>query len=204
MANTQATFGFKHQGYLSGGSVDFQLSTYAIQSTYSTQIGFGDPVSFTTSTTAPWIAQGAPASTATSAPLVGIFQGCSYVPSAGGPPVWSPFWPGNQNSNATAYVIDAPNAKFLVATLNTAIGSGNIGNLVNFTTGAPTTTGGGFSIATVDQSTLNAGGGTATVALPFRIVGMYQGVGNGADTTTAYNWVVVAFNNQIHRSMVGF
>ena len=204
MANTQATFGFKHQGYLSGGAVDFQLTAYAIQSTYSTAIGFGDPVSFTTSTTAPWIAQGAPASTATSAPLIGIFQGCWFVPSAGGAPQYSSFWPGAQGSNGTAYVIDAPNAKFLVATLLTAITSGSLGQLVNFTTGAPNTTGGGFSIATVDQSTLNSGGGTTAVALPFRIVGLYPGVGNGSDPTTNYNWVVVGFNNQIHRSMVGF
>lgn len=200
MANTQAQFGFKHLGYLGGGAPDYQLSHYTISSTSATAIGFGDPVQFVGGSGA-FITQ-ASGSNATTSPIVGIFQGCTFVPSAGGAPVFSPFWPGAQNTNGTAYVIDAPNAKFLVAALNTAIVSTNIGNAVNFTTGAPATTGGAFAIATIDQSTATTTGTTAS-QLPFRVLDLYQGVGNGTDPTTPFNWAIVGFNFQIHRSNVG-
>ena len=200
MANTQSQFGFKHLGYLGGGAPDYQLSHYTISSSNATAIGFGDPVQYVSGSGA-FITQ-ATGSNATTSPIVGIFQGCYFVPSAGGAPVWSPYWPGTQNSNGTAMVIDAPNAKFLVAALNTAIVSTNIGNAVNFTTGAPATTGGAFAIATIDQSTATTTGTTASF-LPFRILDLYQGVGNGSDPTTAFNWAVVGFNFQIMRSNVG-
>lgn len=200
MANTQAQFGFKHIGYLSGGAPDYQQSTYAILSTYSTNIGFGDPVMYTNATTGPYIVQ-ATGALATTGTLVGIFVGCQYTP-AGGIPTWSPFWPGAASTTAVAYVIDAPNAKFLVAALNTAIVSTNIGNAVNFTTGQCSTTGGGYSIATIDQSTATTTGTTASL-LPFKIVGLYPGVGNGSDPTTPFNWAVVSFNNQQFRTQVG-
>jgi hypothetical protein len=200
VANTQATFGFKHQGYLSGGAPDYQLSSYAIQSTNASTIGFGDAVIAANATSA-FIVQ-ATGALSTTTPLIGIFQGCEYIPSGGGAPQWSPYYPGNTAQNATAYVIDAPNAKFLVAALNTAIVSTNIGNVINFTTGACATVGGGFAVATIDQSTATTTGTTASF-LPFRILGLYPGVGNGSDPTTPYNWAIVGFNFQIHRSNVG-
>jgi hypothetical protein len=33
-----------------------------------------------------------------------------------------------------------------------------------------------------------------TSTLPFRLIGLYQGVGNGSDATTANNWVIVSAN----------
>lgn len=200
MANTAANFGFKHVRYLGGGAPDQQYSTYAIQSTNATAIGFGDPVGYV-NTTSPYITQYT-AALATAMPLVGIFYGCTYTPNGGGAPVWSPFWPGSQGSNATAYVIDAPNAVFLVAALNTAITSANIGNAITFNNGSCATTGGGFSTATIDQSTATSTG-TTTSILPFRVLSLYPGVGNGSDPTTAFNWVEVGFNFQLNRSFAG-
>jgi hypothetical protein len=207
MANTQSTFGFKHQGYLPGGAPDYQLSTYAILKTNATAIGNGDPVSYVNATSVyitQMVEQSSATGNATTLPVVGIFQGCVYIPSSGLQiPTWSPYWPGvTVSADATAYVMDAPNAKFLVATLQTAVTSANIGNCVNFTTGAPTTTGGGFSIATIDQSTATSLGTTA-LTLPFRILGLYPGVGNGSDPTTNYNWAVVGFNYQLNRGFFG-
>jgi len=202
VANTQATFGFKHQGYLRGGAPDYQLSTFAIQSTNATKIGFGDPVIMAAATAAtPYIIQ-ATGALATTQPIVGIFQGCEYIPSGGGAPQWSPYFPGSIAQDCTAYVIDAPNAKFLVATLQTAVTSANIGQAVNFTTGVCATVGGGYSVETIDQSTATATG-TTTSVLPFRIIGLYPGVGNGSDPTTNYNWAVVTFNYQLNRAFVG-
>ena len=81
----------------------------------------------------------------------------------------------------------------LAAALNTAVPVTAIGRNIGFSTGAGgTTVGGMFSTFVVDQATI-----TTTPAVgAFRVLGMYQGIGNGSDTTTAFNWVVVGFNQQ--------
>lgn len=198
MANSTATFGFKHIGYLGGGAPDYQLATRAIQSSNSTKIGFGDPV-VKANATSQYIIQ-AVGTTVVTTPIIGIFQGCQYTP-AGGIPTWSPYWPGAAAVDAVAYIMDAPNALFLAATLLTAITTGGIGQTVTFTGGTPATTGGGYSNATLDAATLGTAGGTAASWLPFRVVSMYQGVGNGSDPTTNYNWVVVGFNFESNRAL---
>jgi hypothetical protein len=200
MANSQARFGFKHIGDMGGASPTYQLSTRAIQSSYSTYIGFGDPLQ-KLSATSQYVIQ-ATGTTAMTSPVIGIFQGCMYTPS-GQPPTWSPFWPGAAVADAVAYIVDSPNALFLVAATNTAITTGAIGQTIAFTGGAPATTGGGFSIATLDAATLGTAGGTAASFLPFRVNSLYQGVGNGSDPATAYNWVVVQFNFSQNRAANG-
>lgn len=192
MANTQSAFGFKHNGYISGAGPDYQQSSRLIQSTNTTKIFFGDPVI----KSGAYIVQ---AASGTTAVLEGIFAGCMYTPSGGlGIPQWSPYWPGAASADATAYLISAPNATFIAAALNTAIVTTNIGDGINFSIGTGSTVGGGFSGATVDFTTLT----TATTA-PFQVVSLYPGVGNGSDPTTAYNWVVVTFNNQRFKSLAG-
>jgi hypothetical protein len=201
MANQQTQFGFKQLGGLAGWSPSYEQTPYPILSTYSTVISFGDPVIYSTNGT---IVQATPA-LATAAAIQGIFVGCQYVPTTGPAiPSWSPYWPGASSTTAIGYVIDAPQAKFLAAAYNTAIGSTLLGNCVNFTYGGLTagTTGGAYSVATVDQATATSTGTTASL-LPFKIVGLYPGVGNGSDPTTAYNWVVVTFNNQLYRTLTG-
>lgn len=198
MANATAAFGFKHIGYLGGGAPDYQLTTRAIQSSNSTKIGFGDPV-VKANATSPYIIQ-AVGTTVVTTPIVGIFQGCQYTP-AGGIPTWSPFWPGAAAVDATAYIMDAPNALFLVATTLTAIATSAIGQTVTFTGTVPATTGGGYSSATLDAATLGTAGGTAASFLPFRVQSMYQGVGNGSDPTSNFNWVVVSFNFEQNRAL---
>ncbi len=192
MANTIAQFGFQHFGYISGGNPDYQQNKGLIQSTFSTKIFFGDPVIKSASSQYMTIAVG------TTTAVWGIFVGCQYTPT-GQPPQWSPFWPGAAAADATAYVIDAPNALFKVAALLTAVPSTAIGANIGFSTGAGgTTVGGGFSTYTVDQSTL-----TTSTSFPFQVYAMYPGVGNGSDTTTNFNWVIVGFNNQRYNTRVG-
>ncbi len=196
MANTQAAFGFRHIGYLGGGSPDYQLSTGLILSSNTTKIFRGDPVVRTVSTGK--IAQ---ASNNTET-VVGIFDGCMYTPT-GGIPQWSPYWPGAASVDATAYFIDAPNALFMAAALNTSIVTANIGENVGYAIGTGNTTN-GFSGATIDQSTLNT-----TNTLPFRVVapvttsGNFGQIGNGSDPSTAYGWAVVAFNSQNFKQLTG-
>lgn len=188
MANTAATFGFRHIGYTSGGAPDYQLATGIILSTNTTKIFRGDPVAFDPTTGK--IVQGATNTTQ----LAGVFDGCVYTP-VGGTPQWSPFWPGAAGADATAYIINAPNALFLAAALNTSLLQANVGENVGFAIGTGNTAT-GFSGATVDQSTLNT-----TNTLPFRVVapcttqGNFGIVGNGSDPTTPFGWAVVTFNN---------
>lgn len=190
MANTQAQFGFKHIGYLSGYAPDYQETPVLIQSTYSTAIGFGDPVA----KSGAYIVRADPANNTTQ--IRGIFQGCRPTYAAVGYPTPSPGWSGSAAAADTVgYVVDAPGALFLVATLLTAVTTTNIGNAVGFTTSTPSTVGGMYSVATIDQSTATSTGTTASL-LPFKIVSLYQGIGNGSDASSNYNWAIVTFNDQ--------
>ena len=191
MANTQAQFGFKPID--SGGAPSYRLATAPILSSYTTKIYFGDPVIY--STASQYIQPATGTGNVTS--IIGIFQGCQFTPSTGGPPQWSPWWPGAANADAVAYIV--PNtdtqARFLVASLLTSVQATTIGRNIGFSTGAGgTTAGGGYSTFVVDQATIT----TAPAVGAFRVYGLYatQGLGNGTDTTTSYNWVIVGFNAQ--------
>lgn len=199
MANIQTAFGFRHLGYLSGGAPDYQQANRAVSSTNTTKIFFGDPVVKVGTTK--YIAQAANNTTV----LEGIFAGCTFIPATGGTVVWSPFWPGAAALDATAYIINAPNALFLAASNNTAITEANIGANIGFAIGTGSTVGGAFSGATLDQSTIST-----TNTLPFQIYGIYGanlsnfgGVGNGSDSATAFNWAVVTFNNERFKQLTG-
>lgn len=201
MANTQAQFGFRHVGFISGAAPDYQLATRSIQSSYATAIYFGDPVIKSTAT--PYIKVALESGLTATSSLEGIFQGCTYSPAGGGAPVWTPYWPGSaQASDATAYIVNAQGALFLAATLLTAVPASAIGANIGFSTGAGgTTRGGGFSTYVVDQASL---GTTAATFAPFQVYSLYNGIGNGSDTTTSYNWVVVTFANQRFRQVAGY
>lgn len=192
MANTQSVYGFRHIGFTSGAGPDYQMATALISSANTTKIFRGDPVVKIASSK--YIGQGADNTTT----LVGIFDGCVYIPVGGGTPIWSPFWPGSAASDVTAYVINAPNALFLAASLLTSIVASNIGENVGYAIGTGSTAGGGFSGATIDQSSL-----ATTLTLPFQVYSLYQGIGNGADSATNYGWAVVAFNNQRFKTQTG-
>ena len=202
MSNTQSAFGFKHVGFVSGGAPDYQLATRQIASSYTTSIYFGDPVVKVATTK--YI--GAALDTTTTTIVEGIFQGCMLIPSTGGAPTWSPFYPGAAGADVTAYVMNAPNALFMAAATNTNIPATAIGENICFSTGTGSTFGGGFSGYTLDQSTIST-----TNTLPFQIYALFGnpqnsnfgGVGNGSDSTSAYNWVIVSFNNERFKALTG-
>lgn len=157
-------------------------------------------------------------------PIAGIFVGCAYLSVSQKRTVWSNYWPGSDNNgDVTAYLITDPNAVFSVCTGNsnttsTAVGLANVGQNIGFNyslSGASSSNGNtanGLSTMFADQYTLiaNFGGAYAFPAanayLPFRIVGLqnysisgtspFAGV-NGNDNTTAYNRILVAFNNSM-------
>ena len=95
--------------------------------------------------------------------------------------------------------MNAPGALFKVAALLTTVPTTALGENIGWSTGAgATTVGGGLSTFVVDQSTLTTGS-----TAPFQIYSMYNSVGNGSDTTTNYNWVIVTFNNQQFKNLTG-
>jgi hypothetical protein len=152
-------------------------------------------------------------------PVAGVFAGCKYLSVAQKRTTWSNYWPGSDaNGDVSAYAITDPNAQFVVQTANsnttaTAVGLSSVGQNVGFSytqSGVTSTNGNtnsGLSTFFADQYTLSANsaqGYYANAVLPFRIIGLLNYVPgqtsplvsiNGSDATTAYNKIIVGFNN---------
>ena len=203
MANTNTPFGFQEYYGSAGGAPTFTQITRRIASGNATAIFRGDPVMPVVSTATGYITQGAAGTTR----IDGIFVGCKYSATANnGQTKWSNYWPGSgATGDVEAYVVADPNAQFKV------MGSGTTFNI----TGTPTTMTSSvigqyaqFAIGTGNTSTQQSGaylsGVGTTVTYPFIVLGLLGmdglQVGNGTDPTTAYNHVIVGFNNEILRS----
>lgn len=189
MANTLAPFGLKQAGYSEGFAPSFGQAAALIAYNDTSAIGWGDPVKqLSTGYIARWTA-------GTSAvALAGTFVGCTYLSVAQGRVVWMPYWPGSDvasTSTVTAFIIPASNGQgeFIAQSSGTAIGIADIGANVDLSMGTVNTVT-GMSGASLDQTTL-----ATTNTLPLKIVGLYQGLGNGSDSASSYNWVRVKFNS---------
>lgn len=209
MANTAAPYGFL-QTATSSGPPNFASagsgSPYLIKASFSVAIYFGDAVRMWVSGDdasgaagyiTPWV-NGDGAGGATKI-LAGVFTGCQYYSTSQKKTVFSNYWPGSDaSSDAIAYVIDDPNAQFQAQAGATPIGFSSIGANVDVAaTPVPNTTLGtsGMVLATP----------TTAATLPFKVVNIVTtppGV-NGTDYTTGYNNVIVGFNNQIKRALLG-
>jgi len=192
MANTFAPFGFsQYRG--TGSAPTYEQVPALIASGNATAIFYGDAVVPVTGSATGYIKQ----ATASTVALAGIFVGCKYVSVAQKRTVWGNYWPGSDaNGDVTAYIVNDPNAQFLVqsSVSAAAVAQASVGKLCQLNVGTGNTANGisGMYIDTI--------GTTATY--PFRIVELYTNpiAANGADTTSAYNWLVVAFNNVLTRS----
>lgn len=196
MSNVNAPFGFRYLGDVSGGSPT-EATTYAIvQSTNTTAIFAGDPVSPDGSG---YIVQ----ATAGTVQLNGIFKQVEFLQAAVGRNIWLPYWPGSGNTgNGSALISANPFSLFVAQALNTAIARADIGANINFALGTAGSTLTGQSGASLDQSTI-----TTTNTLPFRIYGLWSDYAPpgapGTDNTSAYNWAVVTFNNVFLKQLTG-
>ena len=193
MANTLSPFGFSPSGTLSGSTPNFRLSRRLIASTYATAIFTGDAVMPVTGTATGYIAQYA----AGAVPVAGVFWGCKYLSLSQGRQVWSRYWPGSDaNGDVTAYVIDNPDATFVVQS-----GTASAVTLANISSNATVTTAtAGSTLTGQSGMALSTIGTTSTY--PFIIVDVVTSPTgqNGTDTTTAYGYVLVGFNNEIFRA----
>ena len=196
MSNTFAPFGYSQVGGNAGAAPNFEQAAYPILYSDTDKIYTGDPVKIgSNGYIAAWTA-----GTGVSQ-LFGIFAGCQYLSTSQSRVVWSPYWPGadvasGAQSSLVGYVVpvspgSAP--RFLVQTGNSsttavAVTQASVGQNADVAMGTGNTLN-GRSGAYLDISTFGA-----TATLPFRIIGLYQGVGNGSDATSANNWVIVSAN----------
>jgi hypothetical protein len=135
MANTQVQFGFQPYGIDAGRTPNFGLRRRTIAYNYGTALFKGDPVVSNNAGNIITVSS-------QSAPVAGIFWGCEYYNTAMKQPFWSPYWPGSSasaltNGTVTAWIIDDPEALFLVASLggSAAITAANIMNNVQWSGG---------------------------------------------------------------------
>ena len=162
-------------------------------------------------------------------PVAGVFAGCKYTSASQKRTVWSNYWPGSDagTNDVTAYITTDPNAQFIVQTGNsnttaTAVGLANVGQNISFNYNDSTATGEtngntatGLSTMFADQYSLianSSAGATTNAYLPFRIVSLANytpgavsplATINGNDSTSAYNRIVVGFNNSMPRGFAG-
>ena len=208
MANVAGPFGFVQMG-TSSGPPNFARagspSPYKIKSTFTTAVYTGDAVRMwvggDSGTSAagyitPWVA--ADGSSATKI-LVGIFQGCTYFSTSQKKTIYNNYWPGSDaTGDVDCYVCDDPRAQFMVQAAAGPITAASIGaaaDIVVTPVGSATTGQSGMSLDTP----------TTTVTFPFKVVNIVTtppGV-NGTDVATASNNVIVTFNNQIYKALLG-
>jgi hypothetical protein len=132
--------------------------------------------------------------------LAGIFVGCEYYSTSQKKTVYNNYFPGSDAANdVAAYVVDDPTSLWMVQCGSTNATIVNLGQTVDIasTPSGNTTTG-------ISGMFLNNTFTTSNV-LPFKVVNLVTsppGV-NGTDTTTGFNNVIVAFNNQIYKALLG-
>lgn len=197
MANTNAPFGFRQ--YLGTGSaptyeqVAFDNGGIDIAATV---IYNGDPVVRVGSGDGT-IKQAAGSAGGSTVTLAGIFTSCKYLSTVMGRTVWANYWPGGSpvasgnQSSITAYVINDPNAQFLVQSDSTGVTQADVGSNFDFNIGTGTAVGGyGQSGAFLLHT------GVTTAADPFRLNKLELAPPGAPGTASgAYNLAIVAFNN---------
>jgi hypothetical protein len=204
MANIQGAFGFFPWGTATSNAPNFaegHNTPYRIAAGYGTAIYYGDAVRWNVSGPTGFIEQWAngDGSTATKI-LVGIFVGCSYYSTSQKKQIWNNYWPGSDaTGDVDAFIIDDPNALFKVqAGTGSAITQTSFGataDIVANPSGNTTTGISGMSLSTP----------TTTNTLPFKVVNVITTPpgANGTDLTTAFNYVIVAMNNQQYKALLG-
>ena len=192
MANKDAAFGLRPAKRVSGSPFNGGQSRYRITTSataYSTKIYMGDIVTQGTGGTITRIAR-ADGGGATSAIILGVFNGCYYTDPTTSKPTWSNHWPGNAATDAVGFIIDDPYVVFEVqadAAMPVADLFGNFD--IVYTSAGRTVTGiSGAELQVTD-------GGTATT-LSVKAIDISTDPEN-SDVATANTNVLVVIQNHI-------
>lgn len=200
MTNANSPFGFRQYQGGAGGAPTFGMSERRIASGNATAIFQGDPVNPVVGAATGYITQGV----AGTVRIDGIFWGCKYLSTARKQTVWSNYWPGSDaTGDVFAYIVDDPNTRFVVQGNSTTF---NISGTLSTYTSSPVGQYAQYAIGTGSTATGISGAYlntlATTVTLPFIVTDLITAPPGspGADPTTAYNWVVVGFNNEWMRT----
>lgn len=185
MANTFAPFGFRQYSG-TGSAPTYEQVSVLVSSSDTNPIYFGDPVTplntgYITASTSPGTTQ-----------IAGIFVGCKYLSTSQKRVVWSNYWPGSDaNGDVTAYIVNDPNAQFVVQVSGSPIGISGVGANVQYAYGT------GNSASGISGAYVTAASEAVTATLPFRVTSLVTVPpgANGTDYTSNNNYVIVAFNN---------
>ena len=195
MANTNAPFGF--QQYSGTGSAPTYEQVPVVIAYDAAAIYYGDPVE----NDANGLVIRPADNTVPASGIAGVFVGCKYLSVSQKRTVWSNYWPGSDvasTQTVEGYIINDPNAKFVVQTGATGATQTAVNLNVTFVLGAGNAAN-GISTATVDISTA-----AITATFPFRVIGLVQDPPGAPGTEAgAYNRVIVAFNNVATKSLTG-
>ncbi len=201
MANTQGAFGLMQIGTASG-MPNFASSgnpPYRVASTYATALYTGDLVRMNVSGPTGYIEQWAAGDGGTATKIVvGVFQGCRYYSTSQKKIIWNNYWPGSDaTGDVEAFVCDDPNAQFKIQANAGPITQATIGQTADVVVNAGSATTGISGMALDTPTTTNT--------LPLKVVNILTSPpgANGTDVTTAYNYVIVAFNNQQYKTLLG-
>jgi len=187
MANVNAPFGFRPIRYLTGAPYTSGFSQLKIANGDTNALNRGDMVR---SLATGYVTIGAAGISDHSAR--GIFLGCHYLSNALGYNIWSNSWPGSGAiGDVDAFILDDPTVVFEVqGSTATPIAFADLGANADVVVTSSTT---GFSKWAINQATL-----AATATFPWRIVALgnnTRNIENGYDTTTGFNIVEVAWND---------
>lgn len=192
MANANTPFGF--QQYQGNGSVPTYEQVPVTIAYNANAIFYGDPVEPDANGN---VVRGD--NTTGNPGIAGIFVGCKYLSVSQKRTVWSNYWPGSDvasGNTVEGYIINDPNAKFVVQSDATGIVAADVNLNIGYDIGTGNTnTGISGAFAT---------GAANTATLPFRIVGLLtQPPGSPGTASGAYNRIIVAFNNVATKSLTG-
>jgi hypothetical protein len=194
MANTSAPFGFRQ--YSGNGSAPTYEQVEVLIAYNATNIFNGDPVEPDANGL---VIQGD--GTTAAAGIAGIFIGCKYLSVSQKRTVWSNYWPGSDvasSEDVYGYIINDPNARFLVQTGGTGATQATVNLNAGYSIGSGNTAN-GISAALLDVTTA-----ATTSTLPFRVVGLVtEPPGSAGTEAGAYNYVIVGFNNVTTKNQTG-
>jgi hypothetical protein len=205
MSNSNSPFGLRYIGQMGSPPTNSPMMELrnGILSTNTTPIYTGDLIFMSsngylyqwTATTAGYLCWG-------------VFGGCRYASSSQQTTRPSPYWPGTDAASGTVlaqFVPGAlsPAALFVIQTDATGITVADRGMNADIVVGTGATTGGGFSGAYLDTTTI-----ATNVTRPLRIIDTWanysmgnspEGAGGSSSLAPgtqagAYNWAVVALN----------
>jgi hypothetical protein len=198
MANINGAFGLRPIAKVGQNANSMGVSgytSYEIASDNSTAIYQGSPVIPLSTGYIALVGAAAGGSVG----LLGSFQGCKYVSSTTGKPIWSNYWPGSgadSNHPVEAFVADDPMQLFVIGTDATwtskATARAAVFANAAFASGTSGSTTTGMSSATLGVSTINT-----TNTLNLRIMGWVDDPSN-ADFTAAGIGATVRLNNHFN------